>query len=318
MHLQQALASHIDPAHVHFNKTFASVDSVPETDSLLVAFTDGTKVETDILLGADGIRSAVRQHFVPTSAPKWTGWVAFRTVFDASRVAHIPGALDEAYHWWGPDRTFFSSKLGADLFTIVGGYHGDPHAEDAAYRHATWNSPGDVEVLKGFYRDWNSVVKAMIDAAPDVRQYPNTFAAGLASWVLGDGRVTLAGDSAHAHGGAFAAGGSLAADDAYAFARAVAHVMPPDVSPSGVRIEEALKLYEAARKAHTDRVLAIVHQGNKKMVERVGKTETDEELRARMMGRSDPFWIHEHDVEAAFVLAVAQIYDGDDDDRARL
>ena len=316
VHLQQALASHIDPSRIHLNKAFEAVSFSEAEESLILSFYDGSTAEADILLGADGIRSAVRQHFVPSSAPKWTGWVAFRSVFDADLVKGIGDVLDEAYHWWGHDRTFFSSRLGKDLFTIVGGYHSNPNAEDAPYKDATWNSDGDVEEVKAYYHEWHPVIQKMIAAAPYIRQYPNTFASSLDTWVHGGGRVTFAGDAAHAHGGAFAAGGSLAADDAYAFALAIGHTFPPgSPHPSTETIEEALRLYESTRKMHTDRVLSAVQQGNQKTIERLGKVETDEELRARMKNRNNPSWIHEHDVEATFARAVAE---RDPEDRPRL
>ncbi|KAK4542351.1 hypothetical protein LTR36_006807 [Oleoguttula mirabilis] len=308
-HLQQALLAHIDPSRIHTGKAFAAVEELHHQgdDTLLVSFADGSTVTADVLLGADGINSAVRRSFVPSSAPKWTGWVAFRSVFDAKLVEHIPGVLEEANHWWGHDRTFFASRLGRDLFTVVGGWHGDPDAHAGSpYQASTWNSDGDVAVLREYYKDWHPVVRQMIDASPYTRLYPNTFASSLESWVHGGGRVTYAGDAAHAHGGAFAAGGSLALDDAYAFALAIFHVYPPGSAhkPGEAGIRTALGLYEQTRKAHTDRVLSTVREGNKKKVESLGRTETDEQLRRRMSDRADPAWIHEHDVEAAFAQAV--------------
>lgn len=111
-HLQQVLAAHIEQGRLHLGKAFSGVHYSDDINALVVSFGDGSAVEADILLGADGIRSAVRTYFVPTSAPQWTGWVAFRAVFDADLVKDIPGVLGEAHHWWGPDRTFFASKLG--------------------------------------------------------------------------------------------------------------------------------------------------------------------------------------------------------------
>ncbi|KAM3416728.1 6-hydroxynicotinate 3-monooxygenase [Cercospora zeina] len=306
-HLQQALAAHVDPERLHLGKTFVAVDQVEETSQVEVSFSDGTSSTVDIVLGADGIHSAVRRSFVPSSQPKWTGWVAFRSVFDAKLVQHIPGVIDESYHWWGPDRTFFSSKLGKNLFTIVGGSYSDPDAPDAAYKDSTWNSQGDLEVLRNFYQDWHPTVRQMIEASPDVRMYPNAFASALETWVHGNGNVTYAGDAAHAHGGAFAAGGSLALDDACAFSSAILHIFPHGArKPSKLEVTAALKIYEQTRKPHTDRVLLTVHANNQKIVERLGRQESDAELRARMKNRADPYWIHEHDVEATFARVVTQ------------
>ncbi|CAK1361718.1 6-hydroxynicotinate 3-monooxygenase [Cercospora beticola] len=306
-HLQQALAAHVNPERLHLGKTFVAIEQVQDTGEVEVSFSDGTSKTVDIVLGADGIRSAVRRSFVPSSQPKWTGWVAFRSVFDAKLVQHIPGVLEESYHWWGPDRTFFASKLGKDLFTIVGGSYSDPNAPDAVYKDSTWNSEGDLEVLKDFYRDWHPTVRQIIEATPNVRLYPNTFASALDTWVHGNGNITYAGDAAHAHGGAFAAGGSLALDDAWTFSRAILHVFPSGArKPSKLEIAAALRIYEQTKKPHTDRVLSTVHANNQKTVERLGRTETDKELRARMKSRADPSWIHEHDVDATFLKVVAQ------------
>ena len=75
--------------------------------------------------------------------------------------------------------------------------------------------------------------------------------------------MTLVGDTDHAHGGTFAAGGLLAADDTYAFEMSIWHAFPPASTDfSAMRIREALKLYELIRKALTDRVLRIARERN--------------------------------------------------------
>ncbi|KAI0152172.1 salicylate 1-monooxygenase [Hypoxylon sp. NC0597] len=309
-HLQEALAKHVDPSRIHLSKSFESVDVDKSNKKLKLKFADGSTATADIILGADGIHSAVRTFFVPTSSTAWTGWVAFRSVFPISHVAHIKDLPDEANHFWGPDRTLFVSKLGRDLFTVVGSYQADPNAPDALYRDSTWNSDGDVNVLREFYKDWSPLVRQIIDAVPYTRIYPNAAAHPLETWVLGNGKVTLAGDAAHAHGGAFAAGGSLALDDAWAFAASILHVFPEDATrkPTDAEILKALRIYERTRKPHTDRVMSVVHENNVKKLARYGQDrepETDEQLRARIKSRVDPTWIHEHDVQAAFAEALA-------------
>lgn len=311
-HLQEALAKHVDPANIHLSKPFESVAFDATIQKLLIKFTDGSTATADIILGADGIHSPVRTSFVPTSSTAWTGWVAFRSVFPISYVQGIQGLPDEADHFWGPDRTFFVSKLGRGLFTVVGSYQADPNAPDAPYQNATWNSAGDVNVLREFYKDWSPLVRQIVDAVPDTRIYPNAAAHPLETWVLGNGRVALAGDAAHAHGGAFAAGGSLALDDAWAFASSILQVFPTDATrkPDDKEILRALRIYEKTRKPHTDRVMSVVRENNLKKVARYAQgsskePETDEQLRSRIKNRADPAWIHEHDVQAAFAEAVA-------------
>lgn len=122
--------------------------------------------------------------------------------------------------------------------------------------------------------------------------------------------MTLVGDAAHTHGGAFAAGGSLAIDDAYALSRALVHVWPASstrrAKPTREEIAEIFKIYEASRQPHVNRLLGVVHQNlavQKTTIEGA-KTETDEQLRQRVSQRIDPSWISEHDVENAFEKVV--------------
>lgn len=119
----------------------------------------------------------------------------------------------------------------------------------------------------------------------------------------------MIGDAAHAHGGAFATGGSLAIDDAYALSLAILWIFPITATrkPSGDEISKALKLYEATRKPHADRLLNLVLAANKAKAARIlsGILETDEELRARARKGSNTTWLHEHDVVKAFEQALS-------------
>ncbi len=112
----------------------------------------------------------------------------------------------------------------------------------------------------------------------------------------------MIGDAAHAHGGAHATGGSLAIDDAYAFSLALETVFPFNANrkPSLEELGQAINLYEATRKPHAERLLAVVRGANKARAARVGNPETDDELRARAGKGSNTTWLHEHDVVKAF------------------
>ncbi|KAK7954688.1 hypothetical protein PG988_015382 [Apiospora saccharicola] len=312
-HLQHTLARHIDPSTLHLGKAFQACIFDDELQKLVVTFTDGSTELAHILLGADGIHSPVRQFFVPTSKTRVTGWTTFRSVFPTSHVEHVPNLPREAVHIWGPDRTLFVTPLAQNLYSVVGSHQEDPNEpqETAQHQAASWDSTGSVEDLREFYKGWSPLVRSIVDATPYTKVYPNSAADGLETWVLGNGRVTLAGDAAHAHGGAYAAGGSLAADDGWAFAQAVKQLLARDGSASrpsstvdGGEIAEALKLYEKTRKPHTDRVQQTVQRRNEVMVRRIGKVELDEELRSRMSNRPDLRWIHEHDVVYAFSEAL--------------
>jgi salicylate hydroxylase len=139
--------------------------------------------------------------------------------------------------------------------------------------------------------------------------YPNFAGDALSTWVFGS-RVTLIGDAAHAHGGAFAAGGSLALDDTLALGLAFRHVFGSQTSEEPFSIEsikKTLGLYSNTRQPHTARILRIVHnQIDKRGAQFTSAEEEDEALVARMRSRPNTEWLSEHDVEAAFAATLGQ------------
>jgi salicylate hydroxylase len=104
----------------------------------------------------------VRQSLVPDFKLKWSGWTAFRAVFDASLVQDIPDLPEDSAHWWGPDTNFFASRLGRGMYTVVGGVSADPEDPDARFRGVVWDNDGDVEVLREKYKVSLNFLKWMI------------------------------------------------------------------------------------------------------------------------------------------------------------
>ncbi|KAF5563413.1 salicylate 1-monooxygenase [Fusarium phyllophilum] len=309
-HLHQALLENLPEGIVHLGKTTVDVKADPDEGATLY-FEDGTTATADIVIGADGLRSKVRKTFVPEHELHWTGWVAFRAVFDADRLKNLEYPEDAA-HWAGHETTFFHSHLGKGLFTIVGGYHADPKDPKSPGKDAKWDEDGSVEEFKRLYQHWNPTIRAFIDATPYVKLFPNYAGAALDTWFFSN-RVALVGDAAHTHGGSFAAGGSLAIDDAYALYRSLDYIWPPSAAqrgkPTKAQLAQVFELYEATRKPHLDKLLGIVHKnisGQKSNIERA-TTERDEQLRQRVKGRMNPSWISEHDVVAAFERAVERV-----------
>lgn len=120
----------------------------------------------------------------------------------------------------------------------------------------------------------------------------------------------MIGDAAHAHGGAYATGGSLAIDDAYCLYLSLLSVFPSNSKkkPSVEELGVALQLYEATRKPHAQRLLKKVQAANAAKAAKLEQLETDQELRDRAAKGSESAWLHEHDVVKAFEDTLKQRY----------
>ena len=75
----------------HFGKGFRSFTADP--DGVTAHFDDGSQARGDLLIGADGLRSAVRAQLFPGTDPKYAGYVAWRSIVEE-------GALPAATREW--------------------------------------------------------------------------------------------------------------------------------------------------------------------------------------------------------------------------
>jgi hypothetical protein len=110
----------------------------------LVTFESKQNSNKEILQG-------VRASFVPDFQLKWSGWTAFRGVFDASLTDSIPNLPPDSTHWWGPDTNFFASRLGKNAYTVVGGIHSEPSDPNAMFKDVSWDQEADVKLLREKY-----------------------------------------------------------------------------------------------------------------------------------------------------------------------
>lgn len=76
-----ALVAVVDPKSAHFNKRCISVVPSPTSpSSLLINFSDGTSHETDVVVGADGVRSTVRDYLLDSGDKRvaFSNTIAYR------------------------------------------------------------------------------------------------------------------------------------------------------------------------------------------------------------------------------------------------
>lgn len=204
-----------------------------------IAFADGREERVEALVGADGIHSVVRTALHGQEHPRFTGVVAFRAVVPKARLKGLPN-LDSFTKWWGPNPqsqiVTFPLNRGRDIFIFA------TIAQDS-WRHESWTQPGTVDELRELYADYHPEARALLDACDAVLKTALWERDPLPFW--SQGRVTLLGDAAHPMLPFMAQGACQAIEDAVVLARCV---------QEAETIEDAFRIYEAARLARTARI----------------------------------------------------------------
>lgn len=197
----------------------------------------GQSFTGDVLIGADGVWSPLRQSLLGGPAAKYTGHTAWRALVEP---ADMPAALREtATHLWlGPDTHLVHYPVcGGELVNVVA-------ITESSWREDGWNHQGRHEELERSFARWACPPRQVIKAMGDPLKWALCGRAPDASW-HGQGRFTLLGDAAHPMLPYLAQGAGMAIEDAFVLAAKLSTT----TDSAG-----ALRAYEAVRAPRTARV----------------------------------------------------------------
>lgn len=217
----------------------------------LMRFGNGADVQGDVVVGADGVKSVVRDQLFETQPPLFTGQVAWRGVVPLDALPEEVQTLPPGI-WIGEKRLFMRYPMRGGALINYAAF-----VNLEGWDREGWAIPSTIRELMGHYADAEPHLKAMIVATPPDQLYKWALHARepLSTWIAG--RTTLLGDAAHGMLPFMGQGAATSIEDGMVLARCLAAFAP----------DEALKRYEAARLDRTtmiqtqSRLLGLQFQG---------------------------------------------------------
>ncbi len=214
-------------------------------------FSSGLTIEADVVVGADGLHSALREALFPSVEPRFTGQVAWRGLLASDSLP--PGAAGNTpgIHI-GPQRLFLRYPVRAGTLLNYAAF-----VELEGWQEESWSIRSSAQELLGHFEGWDPLVRTIIAATPPdaMHKWALFTREPLDSWTAG--RAVLLGDAAHAMLPFLGQGAGTAIEDAMVLARCL-DAFDPD---------EALQRYETARRERTtmvqtqSRLLGMTFQG---------------------------------------------------------
>lgn len=230
--LHEILLASVPDVRIRLGTTVARRDG---GDPVRVGFTDGTAGEYDLVVGADGVHSAVREEVLGGPPARDLGLTSWRFV--------VPGQPD-GDAWTvllGPGRTFLAVPLGSGRTYC---YADTPSTVDDS-------GPGRLrELFAGFGGPVPAALAALGPATAVLTARIEEVVAP--SWVTAD--CVLVGDAAHATSPVMAQGAAMALEDAVVLAECLSGC------PAGAPIDGALADYQARRRPRVGFVQAQAHR----------------------------------------------------------
>jgi salicylate hydroxylase len=248
-------------------------------DAVTLVLADGRRISGDVLVGADGIRSAIRPQILGETPVSYTGDVAWRAVVPVERLpADIMDRVSTV--WCGPKKhaVMYYLRAGA-LMNFVGLVeHAQPESE-------SWTQKRPWEELKADFAGWHPTIQTVIDAIDRDAcfRYALNNRPPVGGWSTG--RATLLGDAAHPTLPYIASGAAMAIEDAAVLARCLAE---------RASAAAALQAYEQARVERTSRV--VIESNESRGLYRIEDEQAMREaFRQKDLTKSRAGWLYSYD-----------------------
>ncbi|KAL2675767.1 hypothetical protein Neosp_011958 [[Neocosmospora] mangrovei] len=282
--LQQALLREVPAGIINIGKKLITIERLP-SGKIELTFADGSRDQVDLLVGADGIRSVVRQFAFPSHGIAYTGATSYRTVIRKSDALAINGVPNAVTFWHGTD--------GGDDFEITA------KISEADFEgRSSWGKEASVRHFVDSFTEFVQPVQQLLGQVTFVQQF-DFFAGPKLETVVSQNTVALIGDASHPLSGAFGAGAGFALEDAVVLAGAIgwAH-------RSGRGLGPALALFDRVRSRHYAELYAVLDgfaRSERELGDIKATLEPDAEIESRISSLWAPKhnWMYYHEVRAS-------------------
>lgn len=201
----------------------------------------GAEYKFDLLIGSDGLRSMVRKILFPDVKPRaptknaaYRGIIPYEEVF--AKVPEAQGLLGNAIDVWESPGGYcitYPISGGKDL-NLVLSHHRPDYVEDV--------QEVDMNELRDFYKDYDPIIKKVIDLVPSSSRWPLLVTGPLDSWSSATKNVVLMGDAAHSMVNHMAQGAATSMEDGAFLGRVISEVLRGVIT-----MPEAIYIYEKTR-----------------------------------------------------------------------
>ena len=223
------LAGALKTTEIRTGMRAVSVES--RAKNAVARFADGSEIEADIVVGADGIHSVVRNSLFGADVPRFTGCICWRGMAAADAVPRDINIADGTM-WMGPHGhvVHYPVRRG-ELLNIVAHFDSDGWTEES------WTRECDVSEPVTTYAAWHTDLRRVFPCSTRWYKWALYDRDPLLHW--NKGRATLLGDSAHAMLPYLGQGAAMAMEDGVVLAAMIAK-QPGD-------LDAALQDYERLR-----------------------------------------------------------------------
>ena len=233
---------------ITYNKRLTAIDDKPG-QPIIAHFDDGTRIEGDLIVGADGIRSQVRRAVMPEAPkPVYSGLLAPGGFSPCLDLNVTPRSNQRVHFIFGQNGFFgyFNTITPEGPRTL---WWSTAVAPLDSKEEMTATSQSEIQQrLMALYGDWAAPVPQLIQSATEILNVAIHDVPSLPSWSAG--RTILIGDAAHAVAPHSGQGASMALEDAQYLAKLLRE-------SNGLQLERVFTAFEQHRRPRTDKVIAL-------------------------------------------------------------